>query len=53
LLANARFILPPQLDRLALRGGRDGGGNQIGKVFYAPAVLRHRLEDGAAAPRCG
>jgi hypothetical protein len=33
LLTNAGFILPPQLDRLAARGGRDGSGNQVGEVF--------------------
>lgn len=38
LLANARFILPPEFERLAASLGRDGVGDQRGKVFYAPAA---------------
>ena len=33
LLANPRFVLPPQLDRLTLRAGRNRGGRQVGEVF--------------------
>jgi len=33
LLPNPRLVLPPQLDRLALCSGRNGGGNQISEVL--------------------
>jgi hypothetical protein len=33
LLANPRFVLPPQLDRLTLRAGRNRGGDQVGEVY--------------------
>ena len=33
LLTNTGFVLPPQLDRPAVRGRGDGGSNQFGKVF--------------------
>ena len=32
-LSNARFVLPPQLNRLALRGRRNDGGDKLGKVY--------------------
>jgi hypothetical protein len=35
LLANARFILPPEFERLAASLGRDGVGDQRGKVFLS------------------
>jgi hypothetical protein len=34
LLADTRFILPPELDRLAARLGRDAVGDQRGKVLW-------------------
>jgi hypothetical protein len=33
LLTNTSFVLPPQLDRLALCGGGNDGGNQLSEVF--------------------
>lgn len=33
LLTNTSFVLPPQLDRLALCGRGNDGGNQLGEVF--------------------
>ena len=43
LLADARFVLPPQFDRLALRMRRDAGRDQIGEVFLCASW---------AAPSC-
>jgi hypothetical protein len=34
LLADTRFILPPELDRLAARLGRDAVGDQRGKLLW-------------------
>jgi len=33
LLADASFVLPPELDRLVARVLGDGGGDQVGEVF--------------------
>src|SRR6202035_2028471 len=53
LLTNTSFVLPPQLDRLALCGRGMTAATNSAKFFYAPPALRHRLGDGVAAPRCG
>ena len=45
LLTDARFILPPELDRLATRLRGDGVGDQCGKVFLCASC--------AAASACG
>jgi hypothetical protein len=34
LLADARFVLPPKLDRLVASLGRDGVSDQCGKVLW-------------------
>jgi hypothetical protein len=44
LLTHACCVLPPQFDRLAALGKRDGSGNQVGEVLYA-SPARHRFED--------
>lgn len=37
LLADPRFVLPPEFDRLAASAGRKGGVHQVGKVFLCAA----------------
>jgi hypothetical protein len=39
LLADAGFVLPPKLDRIAARVRRDCLGDQIGKVFLCASWL--------------
>src|SRR5882757_2473659 len=41
LLTHACFVLPPQLDRLALLRWRNGGSNQVGEVRFMRLLCRH------------
>ncbi len=50
LLADARLVLPPNLDRLVLLGLCNGSGDQVGDVFFA-SLGQRRLALGVGVAR--